>query len=64
LHVIGAEGTQRRARSPIGILIFDLFDSKAKKLIWRGMVSDALLDKPEEKALTEMFKCFPPPPTN
>jgi hypothetical protein len=42
--------------------------SVCTRAIWRGTASDVLSDKPEknekklEKALTEMFKHFPPPP--
>jgi hypothetical protein len=51
---------------PIGTLVVDIFDTATKKLIWRGMATDALSDKPEknekklEKAVEEMFKHFPP----
>ena len=55
-------------KTPVGTLVLDIFDSTSKKLIWRGTASEVLSDKPEknemkvEKALTEMFKHFPPPP--
>jgi hypothetical protein len=51
---------------PIGTLVVDIFDTPTKKLIWRGVATDALSDKPEknekklEKAVEEMFKHFPP----
>ena len=52
--------------TPIGTLVVDLFDTPTKKLIWRGVASGALSEKPEknerklEKAVEEMFKHFPP----
>jgi Domain of unknown function (DUF4136) len=52
--------------TPIGTLVVDLFDAPTKKLIWRGIATDALSDKPEknekklEKAVSEMFHHFPP----
>ena len=55
-------------KTPVGTLVLDIFDSTSKKLIWRGTASEVLSDKPEknekklQKALTEMFKHFPPPP--
>jgi len=55
-------------KTPVGTLVLDIFDSTSKKLIWRGTASEVLSDKAEknekkvEKALTEMFKHFPPPP--
>jgi len=54
--------------TPVGTLVVDVFDTPTKKLIWRGVASDALSDKPEknekklEKAASEMFEHFPPPP--
>jgi hypothetical protein len=46
----------------------DIFDSSTQKLIWRGLASDTLSGKPDkdekkmDKAVSEMFKNFPPPP--
>jgi hypothetical protein len=54
--------------TPVGTLIVDIFDSPTKKLIWRGVASDTLSGKPDkdekkmDKAVTEMFKNFPPSP--
>lgn len=54
--------------TPVGTLVVDLFDGHTRKLIWRGVASDALSGKPEkdEKKLVKitdsMFKHFPPPP--
>jgi hypothetical protein len=53
---------------PVGTLVVDIFDTPTKKLIWRGVATEALSDKPEknekklEKAVEEMFKNFPPKP--
>jgi hypothetical protein len=52
--------------TPIGTLVVDIFDGRSKKLIWRGMGSDALSGKPEknekklENTVEDMFKHFPP----
>lgn len=52
--------------TPIGTVAVDLFDSKSKKLIWRG-TSDKTLSKDAEKntkklddAIADMFRRFPP----
>lgn len=50
----------------VGTLIIDMFDSRDKKLIWRGSASDTLPDKPEkaikdlEKSVDKMLEHFPP----
>ena len=49
-----------------GTLIVDIWDAKAKELIWRGVVSDTLSENPQKnvdkvnKGLTKMFKNYPP----
>jgi hypothetical protein len=54
--------------TPVGTLMVDIFDSSNKKLIWRGIATDTLSGKPDkdekkmDKAVTEMFKKFPPSP--
>lgn len=54
--------------TPIGTLTVDLFDAQSKKLVWRGVASDVLSDKPEKNekkladATKDMFKHFPPKP--
>jgi hypothetical protein len=54
--------------TPVGTLMVDIFDGPTKKLIWRGVASDTLSGKPDkdekkmDKAVTEMFKNFPPSP--
>lgn len=55
-------------RTPVGTLMVDIFDSSTDRLIWRGVASDTLTGKADkdekkmDKAVTEMFKKFPPPP--
>jgi hypothetical protein len=50
----------------VGTLVVDLFDSKTKKLIWRGSSSDTLSDKSDkniknlDKEAQKMFQHFPP----
>ena len=51
---------------PVGTLIVDMYDTKSKSLVWRGMAHDQLSDKPDkdtkklEKAVDKMFDKFPP----
>jgi len=51
----------------VGQLIVDIGDVKQKKYIWRGTANATIPSKPEkqrdliEKAVTKMFKKFPPP---
>jgi hypothetical protein len=50
----------------VGTLVVDLFDSKTKKLIWRGSSSDTLSNKSDknikelDKGVEKMFDHFPP----
>jgi hypothetical protein len=50
----------------VGTLVVDIFDAKTKALLFRGMASDEISDKPDknikkvEKATDKMFKDFPP----
>ncbi|MCU1336654.1 MAG: hypothetical protein JWO19_2235 [Bryobacterales bacterium] len=54
--------------TPVGTLLVDIFDNATKKLIWRGTASGTLSGKPDkdekklEKAVSDMFKKFPPSP--
>lgn len=65
---IGWEGmaTTQDQTYEVGTLVADMFDTKTKKLIWRGTASDTLSDKPEkntqklDKAVEKMLKEFPP----
>lgn len=47
-------------------LVVDLVDAQKQELVWRGIASDTLSDKPEknqkklQKAMNKMFKKFPP----
>ena len=51
---------------PVGQLIVDLGDVKAKKFVWRGQATGTISDKPEkvnkmlDKALVKMFENYPP----
>ena len=51
---------------PVGQLVVDFADLKAKKFIWRGTASSTLSSKPEKaektinKALDKMFENYPP----
>ena len=48
------------------MLVVDMFEAKAKNLVFRGTAEDEISDNPErnakrlEKASTKMFKDFPP----
>jgi len=50
----------------VGTLVVDLFDSKTKKLIWRGSSSDTLSNKSDknikelDKGVEKIFDHFPP----
>jgi hypothetical protein len=50
----------------VGTLVVDLFDAKAKNLIWRGSSSDTLSNNPDkntknlDKGVQKMFGHFPP----
>jgi len=53
---------------PVGTLIIDLVDAKAKQLVWRGTASDTIdqdaspaeRDKNVRNALNKLFENFPP----
>jgi len=50
----------------VGTLLIDLFDTKTKQAVFRGVATDTLSDKPEKnedklnKSVEKMFKKFPP----
>lgn len=50
----------------VGTLVVDLFDTRSKKLIWRGSESDALSDKSSkniknlDKGVEKLFREYPP----
>ena len=53
-------------RIPIGTLRVDMYDGSSHQLVWRGLASDQLSDKPEKntkklnKAVEKMFSKYPP----
>jgi hypothetical protein len=61
-----ADATTYEDTYQVGTLIVDMFDTRTKKLIWRGTASDVLSSKPDknvkelEKAVDKMFEHFPP----
>ncbi len=66
----GGEGiaTTTTINNEVGTLTIDMFDPATKQLIWRGVATKTLSNKPEknEKKLddqvADMFKKFPPTP--
>jgi hypothetical protein len=50
----------------VGSLVVDMYDAHNRQLVWRGVSSDTLSDKPEknekklDKAVDKMFDHFPP----
>ncbi len=51
---------------PVGTLVLDMYDSGTRQLVWRGIASDTLSDKPEkntqklDKAINKLLDKFPP----
>jgi hypothetical protein len=62
----GGTGTTSVNTYLVGTLAVDMYDAKTKNLVWRGIATDTLSDKPEknadkvEKSLEKMFKEYPP----
>ena len=60
------ETTTQVENYPVGSLILDFYDAHSKQLIWRGVATDSLSDKPEkneqklEKSVHKMLDHFPP----
>jgi hypothetical protein len=60
------EATTTTDTYKVGTLIVDLFDTKTKKLLWRGTSSDELSNNSDkniknlDKGAEKMFKHFPP----
>jgi hypothetical protein len=60
------ETTTQVENYAVGSLVVDLYDAHNRQLIWRGVSSDSLSDKPEknekklDKAVDKMFDHFPP----
>jgi len=52
----------------VGTLVVDLVDAEKQELVWRGMASDTVANKPQKsekkirKAVSKMFNRFPPQP--
>lgn len=57
-------------RIRVGELHIDIFDARTKKVIWHGSATDTLAGEPEknqkklDKAVSALFKKFPPPEKN
>jgi len=64
---MGGSSTTYVDKIQVGQLVVDIGDVKTKKYIWRGTANATIPSKPEkgsqliEKAVTKMFKKFPPP---
>jgi hypothetical protein len=60
------EATTTTETYKVGTLVVDLFDSKTKKLLWRGTSSDTLSNNSDkniknmDKGIEKLFKQFPP----
>ena len=60
------EATTTAETYKVGTVVVDLFETKTKRLIWRGSSSDTLSDKSDkniknlDKRVDKMFKHFPP----
>jgi Domain of unknown function (DUF4136) len=60
--------TTTESEYTVGTLVVDIYDAGTKKLLFRGVGSDELSDKPEknqkkaQKGAEKMFKKFPPKP--
>ena len=60
------ETTTQVENYPVGTLVLDMYDAHNKQLIWRGVASQSLSDKPEkneqklDKAVNKMLDHFPP----
>ena len=61
----GGMGSISPEQNVIGTLIVDLFDAKAKSLVWRGIAQDTLSNngdknqKTVQSAVSKMFKQWP-----
>lgn len=59
------ESTTTEETYQVGTLVIDLFDTNARKLVWRGSASDTLSDKSDkniqrlDKDVEKMFEHFP-----
>lgn len=63
---MGSTTTQVRTYQT-GTLVVDIWDAKAKELVWRGIGSDTISDSPQknaqkiDSAMKQMFRHYPPP---
>jgi Domain of unknown function (DUF4136) len=63
------EATTTTETYKVGTLVVDLFDTKTKKLLWRGTSSDTLSNNSDkniknlDKGVEKLFKQFPPEPS-
>jgi hypothetical protein len=61
----GGMGSITPEQNVVGTLIVDLYDSKTKTLVWRGLAQDTLNNNGNknqqmvQKALAKMFKQWP-----
>ena len=62
---MGSTTTQVRTYQT-GTLVVDIWDAKAKELVWRGIGSDTISDSPQknakkiDSAMQQMFRHYPP----
>lgn len=62
----GGFGTVSEETIYTGQLVVDISDASSEQLIWRGLASDTISDKPEtndkriNEAIAKLFKQFPP----
>jgi hypothetical protein len=62
----GDETTTTVENYKVGTLVLDMYDTRTKRLIWRGTARDTLSDKPSknekklDKTVDKMFEKFPP----
>jgi hypothetical protein len=62
----GGTATATTTTYNVGTLVVDIYDARTKQIIWRGVGTDTISDKPEKnekklnKVLEKMFKKFPP----
>jgi Domain of unknown function (DUF4136) len=63
---MSGEATTTVETYTVGTLVIDIFDTSAKKLIWRGSATDTVSDKSDKnienlhKDVQKMFEHFPP----
>jgi hypothetical protein len=63
-----ATATTTQEQYTTGTLILDMFDASNHQLVWRGVATDTMSDKPEknekkvEKAIDKLLEDFPPKP--